>query len=65
MALLKADFTRSGAYAPDTVQFLLTIVACGLYSARCSRRRKTVYDLHDIKLPVAEIAVGFKKACFK
>ena len=42
-----------------TVRFLLTIVACDFYSARCSRHEKIVYDFHDIKLPVATIVVGF------
>ena len=42
-----------------TVRFLLTIVACDFYSARCSRHGKIVYDFHDIKLPVATIVVGF------
>ena len=42
-----------------TVRFLLMIVACDFYSARCSRHGKIVYDFHDIKLPVATIVVGF------
>ena len=31
-----------------TVQFLLTIIACDFYSARCLRHGKIVYDFHDI-----------------
>ena len=42
-----------------TVRFLLTIVACDFYRARCSRHGKIVYDFHDIKLPVATIVLGF------
>ena len=42
-----------------TLRFLLTIVACDFYRARCSRHGKIVYDFHDIKLPVATIVVGF------
>ena len=38
-----------------TVRYLLRIVACDFCSARCSRHGKIVYDLHDIKLPVATI----------
>ena len=43
-----------------TVRFLLTIVVCDFYSARCSRHGKIVYDFHDIKLHVATIVVGFQ-----
>ena len=38
-----------------TVRFLLTIVTCNFYSARCSRHEKIVYNFHDIKLPVDTI----------
>ena len=42
-----------------TVRFLLTIVVCDFYSARCSRHGKIVYDFHDVKLHVATIVLGF------
>ena len=33
-----------------TVRFLLTIVPCNFYSARCSRHGKIVYNFHDIQI---------------
>ena len=33
-----------------TVRFLLTIVACDFYSARCSRHGKIVYNFYDIQI---------------
>ena len=40
-------------------RILLTNVACDFCRARCLRHGNIVYDFHDIKLPVATIAVGF------